>query len=91
MLNFISLKTSKAKADFFSMNIFSSRRLFLFLFSSLLILSLTSSLLSQDDEKDPVQLFNQGQDAHEKGDFKAALKLYEEALKIAPEFPEAEY
>lgn len=40
---------------------------------------------------DPVKLFNQGQDAHEKGDFQTALKFYEEALKIAPEFPEAEY
>jgi len=41
--------------------------------------------------KDPVQIFNQGQDAHEKGDFKTALKLYDEALRLMPEFPEAEF
>lgn len=46
---------------------------------------------AQDEEKDPVALFNKGQDAHEKGDLKTALDFYNEALKIAPEFPEAEY
>lgn len=35
--------------------------------------------------------FNQGQEAHEKGDFQIALKLYDEAVKLAPEFPEAEF
>lgn len=40
---------------------------------------------------DPVKIFNQGQDAHEKGDYQAAVKFYDEALKLAPEFPEAEY
>src|SRR4051812_28736744 len=44
-----------------------------------------------DEDKDPVKLFNQGQDAHEKGDLKTALKLYEEAIKAYPEFPEAEF
>lgn len=38
-----------------------------------------------------VALFNKGQDAHEKGDFAAAIKFYDDALKIIPEFPEAEY
>ncbi|MBA2440602.1 MAG: tetratricopeptide repeat protein, partial [Thermoleophilaceae bacterium] len=48
---------------------------------------------AQDEtqEKDPVKLFNQGQDAHEKGNLAAALKFYEEAIKTYPEFPEAEY
>ncbi len=46
---------------------------------------------SEDSEQDPVAIFNLGQEAHEKGNFPAAIKLYEEALKIAPEFPEAEY
>lgn len=40
--------------------------------------------------KDPVQIFNRGQDAHERGDYKTALKLYDEAVALAPEFPEAE-
>ncbi len=43
------------------------------------------------ETKDPVQIFNQGQNAHEKGDYKTALKFYDEALKIIPEFPEAEF
>lgn len=56
-----------------------------------LLLALTLPASSQDSAKDPVNLFNKGQDAHEKGDFKTALAFYEEAIKIAPEFPEAEY
>jgi len=40
---------------------------------------------------DAVAIFNQGQDAHEKGDLKTAIELYQKALKIIPEFPEAEY
>jgi superkiller protein 3 len=36
-----------------------------------------------------VQLFNEGQDAHEKGDLKTAIELYSKALNILPEFPEA--
>lgn len=91
MLNFTPLKISKAKADFFSMKLLSNRRLIFFILLSLIIFSSVQVSLAQEDEKDPVQLFNQGQDAHEKGDFKTALKLYEEALKIAPEFPEAEF
>lgn len=53
------------------------------------------SINAQDDTEDnsgeAVALFNQGQDAHEKGDLEAALKFYDEALKIIPEFPEAEF
>lgn len=91
MLNLSSLKISKQKADLISMKLCLNHRLCFFLLSFFLIFSLIQPALSQEDEKDPVQLFNQGQDAHEKGDFKTALKLYEEALKIAPEFPEAEF
>nr|MBA3572334.1 tetratricopeptide repeat protein [Pyrinomonadaceae bacterium] len=40
---------------------------------------------------DPMKLFNRGQDAHQKGDFQSALDSYEEALKLRPEFPEAEF
>ncbi|MGI8555190.1 MAG: tetratricopeptide repeat protein [Pyrinomonadaceae bacterium] len=49
-----------------------------------------SGLLAQQ-QPDAVKLFNQGQDAHEKGDFQTAIKFYDEALKTNPEFPEAEY
>lgn len=40
---------------------------------------------------DPVKLFEKGQDAHQKGDLQLALEFYEEAIKVRPEFSEAEY
>src|SRR5215208_1296802 len=40
---------------------------------------------------DPVKLFNRAQEAHAKKDYERALELYEEALQIKPEFPEAEF
>ncbi len=46
---------------------------------------------NKDAENDPILLFNQGQDAHAKGDLKKALEFYERALKEYPAFPEAEY
>ncbi|HTK38351.1 MAG TPA: tetratricopeptide repeat protein [Pyrinomonadaceae bacterium] len=62
---------------------------------------LTASLLgavaiSAQDEgstavDNAVAMFNQGQDAHEKGDVAAAIGFYEKALAILPEFPEAEF
>jgi tetratricopeptide (TPR) repeat protein len=42
-----------------------------------------------DDSADPIQLFKRGQDAHARGDYAQALSLYDEALKVRPEFPEA--
>lgn len=42
-------------------------------------------------DSDPTELFNLGQDAQEKGDFKKAIQLYEKALELFPDFPEAEY
>jgi tetratricopeptide (TPR) repeat protein len=44
-----------------------------------------------DDENDPVKLFEKGQDAHARSDFKLAIELYDAALKLKPEFPEAEF
>lgn len=44
-----------------------------------------------DEASDPVKLFYRGQDAHDKGDLQLALEFYEEALKLRPEFPEAEF
>ncbi len=44
-----------------------------------------------DGETDPVKLFERGQNAHAKGDLARALALYEGAIKLRPEFPEAEY
>jgi tetratricopeptide (TPR) repeat protein len=44
-----------------------------------------------DGETDPIKLFERGQNAHARNDLVAALALYEAALKLRPEFPEAEY
>ncbi|MFS8085729.1 MAG: tetratricopeptide repeat protein, partial [Acidobacteriota bacterium] len=44
-----------------------------------------------DGETDPIKLFERGQNAHARNDLTAALALYEAALKLRPEFPEAEY
>ncbi|HEX8141482.1 MAG TPA: tetratricopeptide repeat protein [Pyrinomonadaceae bacterium] len=67
----------------------------------LLALSLTLScatlISAQTDDGfgdaavDPVKLFDKGQDAHQKGDLALALEFYEEAIKVRPDFPEAEY
>ena len=40
---------------------------------------------------DPVKLFERGQDAHAKGNYQKAIELYEAAIKLKPEFPEAEF
>ena len=40
---------------------------------------------------DPVKLFNRAQEAHSKKDYERALELYDEALQVRPDFPEAEF
>jgi len=61
----------------------------------LLSLLLTSPALGQTDDlsdgADPVKLFERGQNAHARGEIEHALEFYEEALKLRPEFPEAEF
>ncbi len=44
-----------------------------------------------DTAADPVKLFNRGQEAHAKKEYDRALELYEEALQLRPDFPEAEF
>src|ERR1043166_5378457 len=41
--------------------------------------------------EDPIKLFERGQNAHAKNDYKAAIELYDAAIKLKPEFPEAEF
>lgn len=66
-----------------------------FAFALLISTALPTFAQEEDDdeaaENDAVKIFNRAQDAHEKGDLQSALKLYDEAIKLAPEFPEAEY
>jgi tetratricopeptide (TPR) repeat protein len=66
-------------------------RLILTVAFAVCLLTFAAPAQEEETQKDPIQLFNKGQDAHERGDFKAALKFYDEALKLAPEFPEAEF
>lgn len=72
----------------------SARRKPLLVFFVFVTLLLPASFcLAQDDTDetdDAVAIFNQGQEAHEKGKLEEAIKLYEKALNILPEFPEAE-
>src|SRR5215213_4512132 len=60
----------------------------------LLALALGANVFGQDAANDAshdaIRLFNEGQDAHEKGDMRTAIELYKKALAILPEFPEAE-
>jgi tetratricopeptide (TPR) repeat protein len=44
-----------------------------------------------DDATDPVRLFERGQSAQARGEFVKAIGYYEQALKVRPEFPEAEF
>ena len=45
--------------------------------------------LNQED--DPIKLFERAQDAHAKNDFKTAIEFYDAAIRLKPEFPEAEF
>lgn len=69
------------------------KKIFALVFSALFVVSAISHCPAQETSEtdDAVAIFNQGQDAHEKGDLKAAVELYQKALKLIPEFPEAEY
>lgn len=44
-----------------------------------------------DSAADPVKLFERGQNAHARGELEKALEFYEQALKVRPDFPEAEF
>jgi tetratricopeptide (TPR) repeat protein len=68
------------------------------LFASMLLLALPLAppALAQTDDLgdsavDPIKLFERGQNAHARGDLERALEFYEQAIKLRPEFPEAEF
>ena len=58
---------------------------------SLTIIGVAQTEDSFGDGADPIKLFERGQNAHGRGDLARALELYEEAIKLRPEFPEAEF
>jgi tetratricopeptide (TPR) repeat protein len=56
--------------------------------------SFTTFLYAQgepDNRQDAIAVFNEAQDAHEKGDLATAIELYKKAVKLVPEFAEADY
>ncbi len=57
----------------------------------LFLLSPPTAFPQTSAPEDPVEIFEQAQDAHSKGDVRTAIELYSKAIAIAPEFPEAEY
>jgi tetratricopeptide (TPR) repeat protein len=63
--------------------------------AALLCASLSSLATAQDEfgdnAADPVKLFERGQAAHARGELDKALDFYEQAIKVRPEFPEAEF
>ena len=60
-----------------------------------ILLSCSSTQAQTDDfgdsAADPVKLFERGQSAHARGELDKALEFYEQAIKVRPEFPEAEF
>jgi len=63
-------------------------------FGSFLVFLLFTQCFAQDEDDDKsaeaVAFFNQGQNSHEKGELTASILLYDKALSILPQFPEAE-
>jgi tetratricopeptide (TPR) repeat protein len=61
----------------------------------ILLVSFPLGVCQEEDftngETDPIKLFERAQNAHAKNDLGRALSLYEAAIKLRPEFPEAEY
>jgi tetratricopeptide (TPR) repeat protein len=62
----------------------------------LLLLGSHSKTQAQEDAfsdagADPIKLFERGQNAHAHGELQKALEFYEEAIKVRPEFAEAEF
>jgi tetratricopeptide (TPR) repeat protein len=64
-------------------------------FVALLLVAACSVRVNAQDsdlgDDDPVRIFNRAQDAHAKGDIERAIELYDAALKLKPDFAEAEY
>lgn len=67
-------------------------------FALSLIISFCICVKAQDEDDEgnanqtaAIKLFERAQDEHEKGNLQEAVKFYDEAIKLSPEFPEAEY
>ncbi len=60
--------------------------LFLFIFAAT-----GAAQTANDTDANPAKLFEQGQDAHARGDYEQALRFYNDALALQPDSPEIEY
>lgn len=70
------------------------RQIFIFVFAAAIFCGGFSFVAAQDEEDkqtQAVEQFESAQTAHERGDFAEALKFYEKAVELHPEFPEAEF
>lgn len=94
----ISFLNADKDPNLCEMSLYFPRRIFIscctFLTLSIL---LSPQLRAQTDDvfgdsaADPVKLFERGQNAHARGELEKALQFYEQALKVRPDFPEAEF
>jgi tetratricopeptide (TPR) repeat protein len=87
---------SLQRPEFEHATVASKRMLFLVRFIGVVLVCfvLTGTALAQGEDAfgaDPVKLFERGQSAHGRGELEKALELYEEAIKVRPDFPEAEF
>ena len=56
-----------------------------------IVLCFAPARAQSDDDNDPIKLFEKGQDAHAKKQLSQAIELYDAAIKLKTEFPEAEF
>ena len=98
VLSFLIAALPFLPAGFPNMNFPPAQKVILYAVSlTLLLLAIVVPSFGQNDDlfgdsgADPIKLFERGQNAHARGDLARALELYEQALKIRPEFPEAEF
>ena len=74
---------------------FNRRSAYAFLLAIMLTVFAAHETRAQDEPASPtdqaIGLFNQGQDEHAKGNFAKAVELYDRAIKLLPEFAEAEF
>ncbi|MGH9949011.1 MAG: tetratricopeptide repeat protein [Pyrinomonadaceae bacterium] len=61
-----------------------------FLILFVCVTAFRTGALAQGSEADAVDLFNKGQEAHEKGELLSAIEFYKKALNLIPDFAEAE-
>src|SRR4029453_10130751 len=97
-VSFVVSFLTAIRSESCEMNLYFPRSIFI---TSCIFLTLTIVLVPQlraqtddvfgDSGADPVKLFERGQSAHARGELEKALEFYEQALKVRPEFPEAEF